>query len=207
MPTLQFTTPGMSLSDATDATKRLQERLVALIDLELTLKHVHWNVVGPTFIGVHEMIDPQVAAVRLMVDATAERIATLGGSPNGLPGNLVAQRSWDDYDLLRDGVLAHLGALDVVYTGVVSGHREAVEAFEELDPITQDMLIDQTQKLEQFHWFVRAHLEDKGGVLATRGATTEQQAATRASRRETTGTREATGTNGKSNGKRARRKN
>ena len=28
--------------------KRLQQRLVALIDLELTLKHIHWNVVGPT---------------------------------------------------------------------------------------------------------------------------------------------------------------
>jgi starvation-inducible DNA-binding protein len=126
-----------------------------------------------------------------------------------LPGNLVAQRSWDDYDLLRDGVLAHLGALDVVYAGVVGGHREAIEAFEQLDPVTQDMLIEQTQQLEQFHWFVRAHLEDKGGVLATKGAATEQQAATRATRRETTGTQ--TGANGKSKAKasstRSRRKN
>src|SRR3712207_8342276 len=40
----------------------------------LTLKHIHWNVVGPHFIAVHEMIDPQVDAVRLMVDAIAERI-------------------------------------------------------------------------------------------------------------------------------------
>ena len=41
----------------------LQDRLVSLIDLGLTLKHVHWNVVGPRPIAVHEMIDPQVEAV------------------------------------------------------------------------------------------------------------------------------------------------
>ena len=39
------------------------------------------------------------------------------------------------------------------------------------------MLIAHTEGLEQFHWFVRAHLEDKGGNLATTGATTEVEAA------------------------------
>ena len=72
----------------------LQDRLNALNDLALTLKHVHWNVVGPNFIAVHTMLDPQVDAARVMVDATAERIATLGGSPRGTPGALVAQRTW-----------------------------------------------------------------------------------------------------------------
>ena len=72
--------------------------------IKLTLKHIHWNVVGPTFIGVHKMRDPQVDGVATMVDKTAERIATLGSSPNGLLGNVVANRSWDDYSLSR----AHL---------------------------------------------------------------------------------------------------
>ena len=45
-----------------------------------------------TFIGVHEMLDPQVDGVRLMVDQTAERIATLGAEPNGLPGYVVSSR-------------------------------------------------------------------------------------------------------------------
>ena len=84
-----FTVPGMTRDDAVKVIDHLQGRLVTLIDLQLTLKHIHWNVVGPAFIGVHEMLDPQVDAVRAMVDETAERIATLGGEPNGLPGNLV----------------------------------------------------------------------------------------------------------------------
>src|SRR3712207_3370300 len=97
----------------------------------LTLKHIHWNVVGPNFIAVHEMIDPQVDAVRLMVDAIAERIATLGVEPWGTPGALVEARTWDDYSIGRAGAIEHLGALDVVYQGVITDHRQAAQDVEE----------------------------------------------------------------------------
>lgn len=175
----QYTVPGMSGDAAAEVIALLQDRLNALNDLALTLKHIHWNVVGPHFIAVHTMLDPQVDAVRLMVDETAERIATLGGSPCGTPGVLVAQRSWDDYDLGRADAIAHMGALDVVYSGVIEAHRNAIEATEESDPVTQDMLIEQSAQLEQFHWLVRAHLESESGALATAGERTERGAARR----------------------------
>jgi starvation-inducible DNA-binding protein len=171
--------PGLGDKDASEAAAILQDRLNALSDLALTLKHIHWNVVGPHFIAVHTMLDPQVDAVRLMVDDTAERIATLGGSPVGTPGALVAGRTWDDYSLGRDDALAHLGALDLVYAGVIEAHRKAIESTEELDPVTQDMLIAQAEQLEQYHWFVRAHLETPGGQLKTSGTRTETEAAAR----------------------------
>src|ERR1700728_1385804 len=107
-----YTVPGIKSDAAERVIKLLQDRLNSLNDLALTLKHIHWNVVGPNFIAVHTMLDPQVDAVRLMADDTAERIAALGGSPVGTPGALVAGRSWDDYSLGRDDALAHLGALD-----------------------------------------------------------------------------------------------
>ena len=175
-----FTVPGLSNADGKAVASLLQERLVALIDVALTLKHIHWNVVGPHFIGVHQMLDPQVAGVQAMVDVTAERIATLGQSPNGLPGNLVRQRTWDDYDLGRAPVPAHLGTLDIVYTGVIKDHRAAIEALEDLDLVTQDIVVGQTAELEQYHWFVRAHLEGSQGTLSTSGARTERAAATKA---------------------------
>jgi starvation-inducible DNA-binding protein len=172
-----YTVPGMSGSDAAAVIDLLQDRLNALNDLALTLKHIHWNVTGPHFIAVHEMIDPQVDAVRLMVDAVAERIATLGGSPQGAPGALVKARGWDDYEIGRADAMDHLGALDVVYSGVISSHREAIAKTEEADPVTQDMLIGQAAALEQFQWFVRAHHETAGGKLTTAGKHTERDAA------------------------------
>jgi len=172
-----FTVPGLSLRDGHEVARILQARLHALNDLQLTLKHAHWNVVGRDFIGVHEMLDPQIDEVRADVDVLAERMATLGVSPNGTPGDLVRTRTWDDYSLGRAGTIEHLGALDVVYQGVITDHRAAIEAVGDLDPITEDILIGQTAGLEQFHWFIRAHLEDRAGDLSTRGAATEADGA------------------------------
>ncbi len=172
-----YTVPGMEEKDAGQVIETLQARLHALNDLALTLKHVHWNVVGPHFIAVHTMLDPQVDGVRVMVDDVAERIATLGGSPSGTPGVLVAERSWDDYSVGRADAIAHLAALDLVYVGVVGDHRAAIVSTEELDPVTQDMLIAQSSELEQYQWFVRAHLENSDGTLSSAGATTEREAA------------------------------
>lgn len=160
-----YTVPSMTPDQGAKVSAILQDRLHALNDLQLTLKHIHWNVVGPNFIAVHEMIDPQVDAVRAMVDQIAERIATLGLAPVGTPGALVEGRSWDDYAIARAGVQEHLQALDEVYVGVITSHRDAANETEELDPVTNDMLIGHLHELELFQWFVRAHLETTGGRL------------------------------------------
>lgn len=161
----KYTVPGLSLEDGGKLAATLQDRLNALNDLMLTLKHVHWNVVGPHFIAVHEMIDPHVVEVRDMVDETAERIATLGGVPLGTPGAITEGRTWPDYALGRATTTEHLKALDEVYIGLLDDHRKAQEVAAELDPVTEDMLIGQISTLELFYWFIRAHLENAGGTL------------------------------------------
>ncbi len=167
--TLDRTVPGLSIDAGRDAAAILQQRLNGLIDLALTLKHIHWNVVGPNFIAVHEMLDPQVDAVRAMADAAAERIATLGGEPHGTPGFIVANRTWDDYPLSRDTVESHLRVLDDVYTGMIEDHRRAQKRLADIDPISEDLIVGQTRDLELFQWFVRAHLQRADGTIPPRG--------------------------------------
>jgi starvation-inducible DNA-binding protein len=152
----QYSPAGIDRATAEQLSELLPGRLVSMLDLTLTLKHVHWNVVGPGFIGVHEMLDEHVEAVREMADALAERIATLGGIPNGLPGFLTRTRSWD---------------------GVIEGHRDAMTKIEPMDVVSHDLLVGQTQKLEMFQWFVRAHIENTSGRLPTDGEPTELDAA------------------------------
>jgi len=161
----EFTAPGMTSESAEQAISQLDNRMVALIDLQLTLKHIHWNVVGPNFIGVHEMLDPQVETIREMTDTIAERIATLGGVPVGTPKSIVDRRSWEDYSIGKGLVKDHLVALDKVYNGVNADHRKAVNKLAELDPVSEDMIIAQLAELEQFQWFVRAHIESSTGEL------------------------------------------
>jgi starvation-inducible DNA-binding protein len=172
-----FTVPGLTDKQGARVAELLQKQLSTYNDLHLTLKHVHWNVVGPSFIGVHEMIDPQVILVRGYADDVAERIAALGASPQGTPGAIIRDRTWDDYSVGRDTVAAHLAALDLVYTGIIEDTRKAIAETDELDPVSQDMLIGQTAELEKFQWFVRAHLENAGGQLTHEGTSTEKDAA------------------------------
>ena len=172
-----YSIPGLSEETSAELAQLLQERLSAYNDLHLTLKHVHWNVVGPSFIAVHEMIDPQVDLVRGYADEVAERIATLGATPKGTPSAILEDRTWDDYSLGRDTATAHLAALDLVYTGVITSLRSSIEKAGDLDPVTEDLLVSQAGELEQFQWFIRAHLENSGGTLAHEGATSEAEAA------------------------------
>ncbi len=177
MTTTSYTVPGLSDEHSSTIINALQNRLSAYNDLHLTLKHVHWNVVGPHFIAVHEMLDPQVDLVRGYADEVAERIATMGGSPRGTTGAIVKDRDWDDYSIGRDGVLAHLAALDLVYLGVITDNRKVIATAGDIDPVTEDMVIGQTAELEKFQWFIRAHLEDMSGQLVNAGAHTEKDAA------------------------------
>jgi starvation-inducible DNA-binding protein len=166
MATPTYTAPGLTIEDGQAVIDLLDNRLVSLIDLALTLKHIHWNVVGPAFIGVHEMLDSQHAAVQAMVDALAERIATLGGSPQGTPGHVVEVRDWEDYSLGRATTTDHLKELDSVYVGVITSHRDLEKKMADLDPVTDDLLVGQIATLEKYHWFVRAHLENAAGDLS-----------------------------------------
>jgi starvation-inducible DNA-binding protein len=153
------TVPGLSESDARATCEQLEGRLVSLLDLHLTLKHIHWNVVGPNFLSVHEMLDMMVGPVREMTDTVAERIRTLGGIPLGTPQAIVDGRSWDDYPLKTESVYVHLKQLDTAFDGIIEDHRRALVTIGETEPISQDMLIDQTAKLEEFQWFVRSFFE------------------------------------------------
>lgn len=163
---LNYTVPGLDKASAEKIIDLLQVRLSAYNDLHLTLKHAHWNVVGTNFIAVHEMLDPQVELVRGYADEIAERIAALGGSPNGTPGAIVRDRTWDDYAVNRAGTLEHIAGLNRVYDGVISDNRSVIAATDDLDLVTQDLVIGQTAELEKFQWFLRAHLEDGKGNLA-----------------------------------------
>ena len=166
---IQFTVPGIDRPDAGHIIELLQHQLNDRNGLHLTLKHVHWNVIGPNFIAVHTMLDPQIDAIRAMADQLAERIATLGGSPNGTPGVLAEAGDSANYSLGRADTQDHLEAVDVLYREIITNCRAAADELEKLDIVTQDLLVEHLHQLELFHWFVRAHLEEPNGRLATDG--------------------------------------
>ena len=67
----------------TQAVELLNRHLAAAIDLHGQLKQAHWNVRGPSFIGVHELFDKVAGEAESYSDLIAERAAGLGGVAEG----------------------------------------------------------------------------------------------------------------------------
>lgn len=161
-----YTVPGINENDAKQLIDGLQERLTDYNDLHLILKHAHWNVTGPNFIAVHEMLDPQVDLVRGYADEVAERISTLGGAPIGTPEGHAADRTPLQYERTTGNALQHIADLNKTYTQVLNGVRDSMGVAGPIDPVTEDIYIAQAAELEKFQWFLRAHLEDESGNVA-----------------------------------------
>ena len=156
---LLYTNPGLDEETSEKIITILQNSLSNEQEAALVLKHAHWNLVGPNFIAVHEMLDPEVDSVLNQADETAERISQLGGSPMGRADDVVANRSWDKFELTgRKSVEEYLKALIAYYEQFIAADREAIKQLDELDVISSNIIQDHVQDLEKFLWFMRAHL-------------------------------------------------
>ena len=140
----------------------LNARVADAIDLALMTKQSHWNLRGPTFIAVHEMLDGFRADIDGHVDTLAERIVQLGGIALG-SSQIVANNSelspYPD-DLVR--VDDHLTALSERYGRLANSTRLAIAAAEEAgDADTADILTGFSRSLDKALWLLEAHEERK----------------------------------------------
>ena len=67
----------------------MNQRLASAVDLQMQMKQAHWNVKGPSFIGLHELFDKVDEAVESYVDMIAERIVQLAGIGRGGRGGTI----------------------------------------------------------------------------------------------------------------------
>src|SRR5438477_3731294 len=89
----------------------LNQRLAEAIDLQTQCKQAHWNVKGPSFIGLHKLFDEVNEDVEEYVDLIAERVVQLGGTAEGT-ARVVAQRTTLlDYPLAIHTGMEHVAAL------------------------------------------------------------------------------------------------
>ncbi|MBL1285885.1 DNA starvation/stationary phase protection protein [Streptomyces sp. NE06-03E] len=134
----------------------LQGALVDLVDLSLVAKQVHWNVVGPRFRSVHLQLDEVVDTARQHSDTVAERASAVGINPDGRSRTLAKTTA---IDVVPDGWIKDVDAVRVLVDAlrvVIDRMRERIEATDEPDPISQDILITLTADLEKHAWMFQA---------------------------------------------------
>ena len=83
----------------TELNALMNQRLASAVDLQMQMKQAHWNVKGPSFIGLHELFDQVAEAVEAYVDMIAERIVQLGGVAEGTVRVAAARSRLAEYPL------------------------------------------------------------------------------------------------------------
>lgn len=142
---------------AAEVSEALQPTLIDLVDLHLIGKQAHWTVVGERFQSVHEHLDVLVDTWRLWSDNVAERIVTLGSLPTGRANDVVGRSEIFPLDWLADGEAIRLVAERVEATARTA--RENQKIVGELDVISDAILQEIIEGLEQQLWMLVAHLK------------------------------------------------
>jgi len=139
----------------------LNVRLAEAIDLALLTKQAHWNLKGPQFIAVHEMIDTFRTEIDGHVDTMAERIVQLGGTALGTTQAVAKGTSLKPYPTDIHKIKDHLAALIERYGKTANAARAAIDESDEAgDKDTADILTAYSRALDKSLWFLEAHTQE-----------------------------------------------
>jgi starvation-inducible DNA-binding protein len=159
---LHKTQNNLKSNTKTTVINLLNARVADTIDLALLTKQAHWNIKGPQFIAVHEMLDGFRDELDEHVDTMAERVVQLGGTALGTAqvvakGSVLAPYPTDIYTI-KD----HLAALIERYGKVANAVRANIdEADEAGDADTADIFTGVSRALDKSLWFLEAHVQEK----------------------------------------------
>jgi starvation-inducible DNA-binding protein len=134
----------------------LQHTLVELTDLHLRAKQAHWNVVGRHFRQVHAHLDELTDDARNAADLAAERAVAVGYAPDGRPQTVAKSSPLPDFpagQVIDDHVVDLITEVLADICGLI---RQRVRHLADLDPATQDLLIEILRTLEKHHWMFAA---------------------------------------------------
>ncbi|MBA2113617.1 DNA starvation/stationary phase protection protein Dps [Bremerella alba] len=156
---MEFKRHVLAEEKAKPTAEELQKNLISLIDLSLVLKQAHWNVVGKNFRAVHLQLDEILVTTRQGTDDVAERMVMLGFSPDGRSETVAKKTPLSSYATGFVGIDNTIQAIADALATSIGELRKSIETLDDLDLISQDILIAISSELEKHLWMVQAQEE------------------------------------------------
>ena len=149
---------GLSKTERKDVTEALTRALADSYAVYLKTHGYHWNVRGPEFFALHNLLEQQYRDIWAALDEIAERIRALGEfAPQGYAAfaNLTSIKDGDPTkeaaEMLRELMRDH--------ETLIATSRAGVEAAEEAgDVASADLLTQRLTAHEKFAWMLRSTL-------------------------------------------------
>ena len=150
----------LPLEIRTNSIEHLQSGLVQLLDLSLQAKQAHWNLKGLCFIALHELFDKVNEELLALADLTAERIAALGGVPDGTIGMIQKESKMKTYPINIFREQEHLEVFSENLSIACAMSRSSIDATASHNDLgTSDLFTEASRKLDHLLWLIESHLQ------------------------------------------------
>lgn len=142
------------------AITELNARLSDALAMSLAIKQAHWNVKGPNFIAVHELLDTVYANILQHIDTMAERVQILDGVAEGTAEIVAKNSTLKEYPTDLTKAQDHIKAVCERMRDHGAKLRAAIDSTEEAgDADTADIFTAASRTADKDLWFMESHLE------------------------------------------------
>lgn len=124
----------------------------------MNVRGYHWNVKGSDFFTLHVKFEELYTELQLQIDAIAERILTLRGTPMHAYSDFTKISSIKEDKNVKEGRACVQGILTGL-TMLISKQRDVIDMADEADDQgTADLLTAYVQAQEKLVWMYNAYL-------------------------------------------------
>ena len=138
----------------------MQQLLADLAVLNVKLHNIHWNVIGPRFMAIHEYTEKLYDGVNSDYDALAERLKMLGEFPSATLKDYLANAAIQERPSSSIKDSEALGVIKEDLTYLRDEYRRVRDAAaEEDDFVTVGLVEEEIAELEKELWFISSTLQ------------------------------------------------
>jgi starvation-inducible DNA-binding protein len=136
----------------------MNHRLADAVDLQLQVKHAHWNAKEPRGTGLHELFGHAAQSAESYVDMIARRIVVCGGVAEGTLRVSAARSLLREYPRISDDSQAHARAVARALADFGRSARGTIKEAMALDDAGTAKLFAQISRgADQWLGYLQAH--------------------------------------------------